>query len=206
MSSLVRRWGSAMRAAMPQQSLMPVGLPAGRRTPRGRSRWYPVHAPEGMERSTCEKLRRIIPANVLSDAFVLSKERWAKRSGAWRLETVPMYREYFFVETGDVRALNNALQKLSFHVDLVGARERACTPLADDTRAFFERIAGPQHVIHNSVGVIEDGELRVFEGPLVGQERRVVKVDRHKRRCWASVGEPGDDFLETLPLEVPCKS
>lgn len=195
-----------MRVEAPQPSLMPAGLPAGRRTPRGRTRWYLVQTPAGMERSTCDKLRKIIPENLLSDAFVLCKERWVKRAGVWRIETVQMYQEYFFAETSDVQGLNSALQKLSFHVDLVGARERACMPLADDAREFFEQVADARHLIRNSVGVIEDGVLHVQEGPLVGQEQRVVKIDRHKRRCWVSVGEPGNGFLETLPLDVPFKS
>lgn len=193
-------------AAAPQSSLMPAGLPAGRRTPRGRMRWYLVHVPEGMERATCAKLLKLIPSHLLSDAFVLSKERWAKLAGVWRIETVQMYQGYFFVATPDVQGLNSALQKLSFHVDLVGARERACTPLADEAREFFERVTGGRHLIRNSVGAIEDGELHVTEGPLAGMERHVVKIDRHKRRCWVSVGEPGNGILESLPLEVPVKS
>ncbi len=193
-------------AAAPQSSLMPAGLPVGRRTPRGRTRWYLVHVPEGMERATCTKLLKLIPSHLLSDAFVLSKERWVKRVGAWRIETAQMYQGYLFVATSDVQGLNSALQKLSFHVELVGARERACMPLADEAREFFERVTGGRRLIRNSVGVIEDGVFRVLEGPLAGMEHRVVKIDRHKRRCWVSVGEPGNGFLESLPLEIPFKS
>lgn len=195
-----------MRTAVLQPSLMPAGLPVGHRVPRGSARWYLVHTPAGMESSTAQKLKQIIPNSLLNDAFVLAKQRWVKRAGEWRLETVQMYPEYFFVKTSDVQSLNSALQKLSFHVELVGARERACMPLAEEVRSFFEQVAGPSHVIQNSVAALETGELRVLSGPLVGQEQRVVKLDRHKRRCWVSVGEPGCGFLETLPLEVPFKS
>lgn len=35
----------------------------------GRVRWYLVHTPNGKERETCEKVRRIIPHNLMQDAF-----------------------------------------------------------------------------------------------------------------------------------------
>lgn len=75
----------------------------------GRVRWYLVHTPHGKERETCEKVRRIIPHNLMQDAFVMQKEFWFKRDGAWSLQTKPMYKEYFFVATRDVAMLDKAL-------------------------------------------------------------------------------------------------
>lgn len=195
-----------MSVAMTQTSALPAGLPVGRRTPRGCSRWYLVHVPEGMEASTCKKVRALVPGGLLEDAFVLSKERWMKRSGAWSLREIQMFPEYFFVASSDVLGLNKALSKLSFHVEVVGASQRACAPLADEAKAFFDGVTDVGRVIRNSVGVIENGVLRVVSGPLKGREDRVVKVDRHKRRCWVRVGEGADQFLMTLALDVPVKS
>lgn len=55
----------------------------------GRVRWYLVHTPIGKERETCEKVRRIIPHDLMQDAFVMQKEFWFKRDGAWSLQTKP---------------------------------------------------------------------------------------------------------------------
>lgn len=55
----------------------------------GRLRWYLVHTPHGKERETREKVRRIIPNNLMQDAFVMQKEFWFKRDGAWSLQTKP---------------------------------------------------------------------------------------------------------------------
>ena len=195
-----------MLAAAPRTNLMPAGLPAGRRTPRGRLRWYLVHTPEGMERLTCGKILQLIPRDLLDDAFVLSKEHWMKRSGMWSLRTTQMYPEYFFAATSDVLGLCKALSTLSFHVEVVGARERACMPLSEEVRAFFERVTDASHVIRSSTAVVEDGVLRVLDGPLVGEEERIVKVDRHKRRCWVQIGEAEGSFLQTFALDIPRKS
>lgn len=55
----------------------------------GRVRWYLVHTPHGKERETCEKVRHIIPRELMQNAFVMQKEFWFKRDGAWSLQTKP---------------------------------------------------------------------------------------------------------------------
>ena len=48
--------------------------------------------------------------------------------------------------------------------------------------------------------------LHIEQGPLVGQEARVKKIDRHKRWCLVDVGEGDSAFRELLPLDVPSKT
>ena len=69
----------------PEKRNMRLGstFPCGRRSPKGRSRWYLVEAPEGREDETCERVRKIVPPSVLQDAFCIRKEHWMKRGGRW---------------------------------------------------------------------------------------------------------------------------
>lgn len=147
----------------------------------GRVRWYLVHTPNGKERETCEKVRRIIPHELMQDAFVMQKEFWFKRDGAWSLQTKPMYKEYFFVATHDAAALDRALAQLSFGCRIAGSRERAYMPMPDDAQDWYRSVLDEDGVVRNSVARIEDGVLHIEQGPLVGQEARVKKIDRHKR-------------------------
>ena len=109
---------TASRARGPR---MAMGLPCGRRVPKGRVRWYPLKVREGSEGSTCERLLRLVPRDVLMDCFPLVKERWLKRAGAWscsgRLPTGT--RD---LVSGDPAGLYKALAKVDAH-----ARSRART-------------------------------------------------------------------------------
>ena len=183
-----------------------VRFPQGRRSPRGRVRWYPVHVPDGREDALCERVRQLIDPELLEDAFVPYKERWFKRSGVWQLEPVRMYREYIFVATHDVRALDKALARLSSPLSVCGTEDRAYAPLADDAMAWLAQVMDARHVVCGSVAVIEDGVLRVTQGPLVGQEARICEVDRHHRRCTVRISDADGGFTEQLALEVPHKS
>ena len=171
----------------------------------GRVRWYLVHTPNGKERETCEKVRRIIPHELMQNAFVMQKEFWFKRDGAWSLQTKPMYKEYFFVATHDAAALDRLWPSLSFGCRIAGSRERAYAPMPDDAQDWYRSVLDDDDVVRNSVARIEDGVLHIEQGPLVGQEARVHKIDRRKRWCLVDVGEGDSSFREVLPLDVPIK-
>ena len=52
------------------------------------------------------------------------------------------------------------------------------------------------HRVEPKPFVIVDGVLHVIDGPLVGQEERISKVDRHRRRCTVRVADGDGGFAE----------
>ncbi|OUO58163.1 hypothetical protein B5F74_11060 [Collinsella sp. An271] len=162
--------------------------------------------PEGREASLCTELKRLLPASILADAFVLRKERWMKRGGTWFLEPVNMYRGYAFAISRDAAGLAKELSRLTLPVELVGTDTRSWAPLSDEAAVWYASVTDDRHVIRSSTAVIVDGVLHVQSGPLVGQEPRISKVDRHRRRCQVLVGEGDSAFFEQAPIDVPFKS
>lgn len=185
---------------------VPARLQLGKRSSKGRLRWYLLRMPEGREATLCSELKRLLPDDVLADAFVPRKERWMKRQGRWFLEPVSMYRGYAFAISPDAAGLAKALSRLTLPVELVGTEARSWAPLADEAAAWYAAAMDGGHVIRNSTAAIVDGVLRVRSGPLVGQEARISKVDRHRRCCQVLVGEGGSAFTELAPMDVPSKS
>lgn len=181
-------------------------LPLGRRTPKGRERWYLLRVPEGREAATCAELKRLVPGDLLKDAFALRKERWFKRAGEWSLVPVDMYRGYAFAVSPDAAGLARALSRLTLPAALVGTESRSWAPLDDEVASWYASVADEGHVIRSSTAVIVDGVLRVTEGPLVGQEARISKVDRHRRRCMVRVADGDGGFAEQAAIDVPFKS
>ncbi|WP_165046248.1 hypothetical protein [Adlercreutzia sp. ZJ138] len=174
--------------------------------PRARARWFLVRVPEGREAATCERVRSCVPNGLVEDAFVARKERWFKRGGTWRLEPVRMHKGYFVAASRDGRALARELSRLSFPVELAGAPGADPAPMPVEAQSWLEAAMDASRVLRNSTAVIEGGQLHVQSGPLVGQEPRVLKVDRHHRCCTVRVGGPSSGFCELLPMEVPYKS
>ena len=188
------------------QVTLPAGLPVGRRTPRGRLRWYLASVPDGREQALCDKVRRLVEPELLDDAFVIQKEWWFKRQGTWTLSRKLMYPGYFFVATKDVIALDRRLAKLSLPVRVVGSGMHAYAPLDAGAQAWFSGALDENYTIRSSTAVIEDGTLHVQNGPLMGQEEIVSGIDRHRRTCKVTVGEGSGSFSEILAIDVPFKS
>lgn len=182
-----------------------AGMPVGRRSPCGKRRWYLVHAP-GREQATCDKVRKIIPDELLEDAFVMQKERVRKRGGKWFTYRVPMYQDYFFVVTRDVNALDKALSQLSFPARVAKGDNSFYAPMAEEAQAWYEQMMDETHTIRTSTAVIVDGVLQIQRGPMVGQEARVTRIIRQKSVCKVAVGEGGAAFEECVPFVVPFRS
>lgn len=179
-----------------------ASLPLGRRAPRGHLRWYLAEVREGSEQALCTKVRSIVPQDILVDAFVMQKEKWLKRSGAWFTTSRPAYRGCIFLATRDVIELDRALSHLTFPVRLIGSGERAWVPISEEMRAWYTSAMDARHVLRSSVAVEEDGAICVVSGPLAGQEQRIVYVNRHKRFCRVRVGDADGGFIEDMPLEI----
>ena len=194
------------RAASRGAGTLAGGLPCGRRTPAGRVRWYLLKMPEGREEAVCRQLLRLVPGSVLADCFCAYKERWYKHAGAWRTERRTLYRGYAFALSPDAAGLAKELSRLTVPAELAGTRERSWAPLDDEAARWFSSVMDAGHVIRNSTAVIVDGVLRVQEGPLVGQEARVRRIDRHRRFCTVAVVDGDGGFTEQMPLDVLFKS
>lgn len=195
-----------MEQTMRRQEQLPGAFSgATTNSQHGRVRWYLVHTPNG---KSARPVKRSAALSARADAgrFVMQKEFWFKRDGAWSLQTKPMYKEYFFVATRDAALLDKALAQLSFGCRIAGSRERAYAPMPDDAQDWYRSVLDDDGVVRNSVARIEDGVLHIEQGPLVGQEARVKKIDRHKRWCLVDVGEGDSAFRELLPLDVPSKT
>ena len=144
---------------MPQAGA--CALPLGRRSARGRLRWYLVSCPEGHEAASCERVRQILPQELLEDAFVPRRERQRKSHGSWQVDVVDLFPGYFVAATKDAPALSRALAKLSFPVQLAGAVGRGYQPLSEDAQALLARTMDASHVVRLSWGEIVADALHV---------------------------------------------
>ncbi len=171
----------------------------------GSPRWYAARVPSGAERKACSEARAAIPAHLLADAFPIARERWVKRAGLWSLDVVPLAPGYAVAVTGDPAALARALSRSPARMELVGAVGDGWVPYPREAVAWFQSVMDGRGVIRSSTAEIVDGELRVLDGPLVGKERLVRSVDRHRRRCRVLVEDGGEGFTESLAIDVPVK-
>lgn len=90
---------------------------------------------------------------------------------------------------------------------MVGGRDERYVPLSHDEVAWLQALTNVEtHTVEFSEGVIEGDEVKVWKGPLKGQEAKIVKIDRHKRLAWIEMKMFGRTKVVKVGLEIVSKS
>ena len=72
-------------------------------------------------------------------------------------------------------------------------------------RQFLERFIDQDQVIDVSHGFVDGDRIRIMDGPLVGKESLIVKIDRHKRIAWVEIALLGEQRIVELSCEIITK-
>ncbi|MCC8050293.1 MAG: hypothetical protein LIP10_06470 [Clostridiales bacterium] len=111
------------------------------------------------------------------ETFQYTIERMRHYLGAWHSVTAILFPQFLFLECEQELA-GELMEK---QVPLIA--------MPEDVSQFLADLFGAQHHICMSRGVIRDGVAHVTEGPLMGYDNRIVRIDRHKRLAWLKMSE-----------------
>ena len=143
--------------------------------------------------------------SAVKDIFALTYDRMRKYQGAWHLERKPLFPDYVFLESEDS---NRLCEELRTFGKMSGAREGGVDfgPIEPEEEELLKRLCGGQHHLEMSKGVIRDGVAEITEGPLMGMEKQIRKIDRHKRIARVDRGNGRISDYITAGLEIVEKS
>lgn len=82
--------------------------------------------------------------------------------------------------------MRQALRGATEHAKVLRSGEEFF-PLYEQEERFLRRMTGDTTNVAMSVGVMEGDRIIVKEGPLVGMEGKIKKIDRHKRMAILEV-------------------
>lgn len=149
--------------------------------------------------------RRNIPADILADAFIFTCDRMKRYQGSWHVEKQELFPGYVFLETGDIRALAEALEPYRAFVCVL-EDESLLRRVEKKEEELLRLLGGSGHHLALSRGYIRDGITHITQGPLAGLEDQIRKIDRHKRTAHIGIRTEGRDRSFTAGLEITSKS
>lgn len=181
-----------------------IRLPLGSRASHGKPRWYFVACAEGEEVRTCRKVVKILPSDLLRDAFVPLAEHAVRGQGTGSTCLRSIFDGYFVAVTDNANELAQQLARLTFYARMAGAVGDDYAPMDEDAEQFLTACMDNMHVVRMSKGEYVRGNLRVLRGPLAGQEKRIRRVEHDAMAAYVRVGlkSTGEGFAIVLPLEV----
>lgn len=168
--------------------------------------WYVGQVLAGKEEATLAQCRKLVDPEILIDSFAPEYESMWKGADGWRPVRRLLFPGYLFFITGDVEKLATQLSRVPNRVRLLGDEENSFLALSAAERDWFLAFIDQDRVVRMSEGFIENQQVRITRGPLMGMEGRIRKVDRHKRCAFLEVNMFGRITTAKVGLEIVRKA
>ena len=167
--------------------------------------WYVIQVRTGTEENICCQCRKIIDSSILERCFIPYYQEKKKYQGKWHTQERILFPGYVFLVTNYVEELYESLKDIIGSTRLIGTGEEI-VPLSEEEVTLLLRLGKEEQLVELSTGIIENSQIRILEGPLVGMEGTIRKIDRHKRKAWLEIEMFGRTVEMQVGLEVIAKS
>lgn len=132
------------------------------------------------------------------EVFVPRYQVERKFHGQFKVVERNLFPGYVIAITRDIAGLNAKLAKVPTLTRILGS-EKAFVPLDPTEQAFINSFAIDKHRIVKMSRAVDEGDrIVVMEGPLVGREGMIQKINRRKGTCRVTF----EAFGRTLDVEV----
>ena len=143
--------------------------------------WHVIQVLSGQE----EKIIKIISQEKYH-AFIPKQVKIWKRNNLKIRKVLPLFRGYVFIETNEtlhdfLTFLNIYVKPVKGFIRLLRYENLEVDTVLPHERAWIESYCDDKFVIEPSIGYIEGDRIIITEGPLMGHESEIKKVNRHKR-------------------------
>lgn len=162
------------------------------------SNWYALFVKTGSERMLQEKLRYLDLGSM--NFHVPCRELRIRRKGKWMLDLQPMFPGYILV-CGTLT--DNSYSRVRQLADVYAWISDETGPLHihPEEIALLQKLVDYTDVIRPSHVLFEGQRIVIIDGPLVGQEAIIRKVDRRKGRAKISISVFGHEKLVDIAVE-----
>ena len=174
--------------------------------------WYVVQVATGREQTVCSLIERAAHEHlksgngpILEECFSPTYQHERKFRGEYKLLTRSLFPGYVIAITKNVIELNNALRRVSAFTKILG-NDKAFIPLDRAEIAFIDSFTAQKHrVIQTSRAVSEGDQIRVIEGPMIGHEAWIKKINRRKSTAQIEMTMFGRTVTAEIGLAVVTK-
>ena len=140
--------------------------------------WYAVQVATGREETARDMCRKLLNKESYTDIFII---RFDRANGAWHKEKKIMFPGYMFIDTDNPSDIYEQLKNVPELTKILGREGKDFISIEPGKEAMFRAMVNEAYEIPVSTGIIEGDRVIVKDGPLVGMEAYIKKIDRHKR-------------------------
>lgn len=144
--------------------------------------WYVMQCRVGQEENIIRSCNFHLSEVALEEAFVFRCERLWRTEGSWIPLIRDMFPGYIFLQSSHPEILSKELEQYRKHLRVMEAPGYLISVYEDEEIA-LRKLCGKRHILELSYGYKDEaeGKLRILQGPLQGQEDKILKINWHKR-------------------------
>lgn len=168
--------------------------------------WYVVQVNTGSEHTVQQIIARELDNAGIAyeDCFVPLAEFVRKIDGAYQKMVKPMFPGYIFLISQNIDVVHMHLKHVSAYTRILGA-PNTFVPLYPEEVRLLLSFSQYDHNVTMSYGFIENDSIYIEEGPLVGKEGLIRKINRHKRIAEVEFNFMRRKTVIRMPLEIISK-
>ncbi len=174
----------------------------------GNTNWYVIQVNTGSE----HKLREMIvkqleqTSTLYEDCFVPMVEYVRKVNQRYETKERPMFPGYLFLISGpdNIKEIAASLKQVIGFTKILGESQEFI-PLYPQEVDFLLGFSNSNYIVGMSSGFIENDNITITDGPLVGKEGYIKKINRHKRIAEVELLFMGRTTRVQVPLEIITK-
>ena len=163
--------------------------------------WYVVWTETGTEAELKNKIENEIPKDLYRECRLPTRTEQQKWNGEVKEVTKLLFPGYLFLDTDDPEGLHIKIRKIKYNSRVMKTGDDF-TPISKAEQEIIEALTGEDGNVGISTGVIENGSLKVINGPLKGFEKYIVRIDRYKRKAWLKMRLLGEERRFNVSLSV----
>lgn len=179
---------------------------------RSTTNWFVIQVSTGKELAMCQVIERVageVGDGVLKECFCPSYATQKKVRGVWQNVQAILFPGYVIAVSDAIGELKDRLRRVEEFTRLLSIGE-AFVPLEESDRAWIAAFTHHgERVIPMSMGVVEGDRVVVFQGPLMGHEGWIKRVDRRRSIAFIQVNMFGRTIETKIGLGIvrkkPCK-
>lgn len=142
--------------------------------------WYVIQVTTGREQKAADSILKVVSHDVLQECFFPQYTTEIKVKGQWAAIDKPMFPGYLIAVTDDPYALDRELRKHNFFARII-SQGRVLLPLEQSEVKLIDSCTEPGHrVIPMSRGFKSGDSVTIDQGPLVGQQAKIKRINRRK--------------------------
>ena len=164
-------------------------------------KWYVIWTQSGKEYDVKAKFEAFVPENLYERVVIPYKLMPKRLAGQWFTTKVKLFNGYVFVVTDDPEKINPYLKEIVDFTEFLKQDDKII-PIYKEEEDFLLSLMGEKEEVDMSCGIIVGDEIRVISGPLMGQEAKIKKIDRHKRKALIETELLGRGVEVMVGLEV----